>query len=168
MTSSLYAFSIPVVISHLKVLENILRKGEAYAQAKKIDPGVLLNSRLFPDMFPLTRQVQIATDMAKGAGARLAAIEIPKYEDNETTFAELYARLQKTVSFLQDISIDKFNGAETRPITFKTSSREISFNGQDYVTKWVIPNVLFHVTTAYNILRHNGVEIGKKDFLGEA
>lgn len=167
MTLSVYSTCIPVVLHHLKSLDAILRKGEAYAQAKKIEPGVLLNSRLFPDMFPLVRQVQIASDTAKGAGARLAAIEVPKFEDNETTFSELYARVAKTIDFLQGITKEKFEGAETRQIQFKVGSREVAFTRENYTSAWVMPNLLFHITTAYNILRHNGVELGKRDFLGD-
>jgi hypothetical protein len=117
-------------------------------------------------MYPLTRQVQIATDMSKGAGARLAAIEIPKYEDNETSFAELQARITKTIAFLDSINPQQLQGAETRDITITIRKADIKFSGQDYLLKWVLPNVYFHVTTAYNILRHNGVELAKQDFLG--
>ena len=144
----------------------ILKKGEEYADAKKIEHSVLLNSRLFVDMYPLTRQVQIATDMSKGADARLAAVEIPKYEDNETSFAELQARIVKTIAFLDTIDSKQLQDAETRDITITIRKADIKFSGQDYPLKWVLPNVYFHVTTAYNILRHNGVELGKQDFLG--
>lgn len=127
---------------------------------------MLLDSRLFVDMYPLTRQVQIATDMSKGAGARLAAIEIPKYEDNETSFAELQARIAKTIAFLDSINPEQLDGAEVRDITITIRKADIKFSGQDYLLKWVLPNVYFHVTTAYNILRHNGVALAKQDFLG--
>ncbi len=167
MALSVYSTSIPIFIHHLKSLETILRKGEDHAISRKIDPSVLLNSRLFPDMFPLTRQVQIASDTAKGGGARLAGLELPKFDDSETSFAELYARIAKTIEFLRGIKAAQLEGAETRKIQFKVGSREVSFNGADYISSWVIPNLLFHTTTAYNILRHNGIEIGKKDFLGE-
>lgn len=147
-------------------LSAILKKGEAYADDKKIEHAVLLNARLFPDMYPLTRQVQIATDMSKGAAARLAGVEIPKYEDNETTFAELQTRIANTIAFLDTIKPAQLEGSETREVTITVRKIDLKFTGQDYLLRWVNPNVYFHVTTAYNILRHNGVELGKKDFLG--
>jgi len=167
MALSVYSTSIPIFIHHLKSLQTILRKGEDHAINHKIDPSVLLNSRLFPDMFALTRQVQIASDTAKGGGARLAGVELPKFEDTETSFTELYARIAKTIDFLRGIKAEQLEGAETRKIQFKVGSREVSLSGADYISYWVLPNLLFHTTTAYNILRHNGIEIGKKDFLGE-
>ena len=163
---SIYDATIPPLKRALNNLAVILKKGEEYADAKKIEHSVLLNSRLFVDMYPLTRQVQIATDMSKGAGARLAAVEIPKYEDNETSFAELQARIVKTIAFLDTIDSKQLQDAETRDITITIRKADIKFSGQDYLLKWVLPNVYFHVTTAYNILRHNGVELGKQDFLG--
>jgi hypothetical protein len=163
---SIYDATIPPLKRALSNLAAILEKGEEYADAKKVEHQVLLNSRLFVDMYPLTRQVQIATDMSKGAGARLAAIEIPKYEDNETSFAELQARITKTIAFLDSINPQQLQGAETRDITITIRKADIKFSGQDYLLKWVLPNVYFHVTTAYNILRHNGVELAKQDFLG--
>lgn len=163
---SIYDATIPPLIRALSNLATILKKGEEYADAKKVEHQVLLNSRLFVDMYPLTRQVQIATDMSKGAGARLAAIEIPKYEDNETSFAELQARIAKTIAFLDAINLKQLEGAETRDITITIRKTDIKFSGQDYLLKWVLPNVYFHITTAYNILRHNGVELAKQDFLG--
>lgn len=163
---SIYDVTIPPLKRALNNLAVILKKGEEYADAKKIEHSVLLNSRLFVDMYPLTRQVQIATDMSKGAGARLAAVEIPKYEDNETSFAELQARIVKTIAFLDTIDSKQLQDAETRDITITIRKADIKFSGQDYLLKWVLPNVYFHVTTAYNILRHNGVELGKQDFLG--
>lgn len=163
---SIYDATIPPLIRALSNLAMILKKGEEYADAKKVEHQVLLNSRLFVDMYPLTRQVQIATDMSKGAGARLAAIEIPKYEDNETSFAELQARIAKTIAFLDSINPQQLEGAETRDISITIRKADIKFSGQDYLLKWVLPNVYFHITTAYNILRHNGVELAKQDFLG--
>jgi hypothetical protein len=163
---SIYDATIPPLKRALSNLAAILKKGEEYADAKKVDHQVLLNSRLFVDMYPLTRQIQIATDMSKGAGARLAAIEIPKYEDNETSFAELQARIAKTVAFLDSINPEQLEGGEVRDITITIRKADIKFSGQDYLLKWVLPNVYFHVTTAYNILRHNGVELTKQDFLG--
>ena len=163
---STYDATIPPLKRALSNLAVILKKGEEYADAKKVEHQVLLNARLFVDMYPLTRQVQIATDMSKGAGARLAAIEIPKYEDNETSFAELQARIAKTIAFLDAIKPEQLAGAETREITVTIRKTDLKFSGQDYLLKWVLPNVYFHITTAYNILRHNGVELAKQDFLG--
>ena len=163
---SIYEAAIPPLKRTLSNLAAILLKGEQYADAKKVEHHVLLNSRLFVDMYPLTRQIQIATDMSKGAGARLAGIEIPKYEDSETSFAELQARIAKTIAFLDSIDPDQLAGAETREVTITVRKVDLKFSGQDYLLKWVLPNVYFHVTTAYDILRHNGVELGKQDFLG--
>ena len=163
---SIYQATIPPLKRTLSNLAAILQKGEEYADAKKVEHHVLLNSRLFVDMYPLTRQVQIATDMSKGAGARLAGIDIPKYEDSETSFTELQARIAKTIAFLDSISPEQLTGAETREVTITVRKVDLKFSGQDYLLKWVLPNVYFHVTTAYNILRHNGVELGKQDFLG--
>jgi hypothetical protein len=162
----IYDATIPPLKRALSNLAVILKKGEEYADAKKVEHQVLLNARLFVDMYPLTRQVQIATDMSKGAGARLAAVEIPKYEDNETSFAELQARIAKTIAFLDAIKPEQLAGAETREITVTIRKTDLKFSGQDYLLKWVLPNVYFHITTAYNILRHNGVELAKQDFLG--
>lgn len=163
---SIYEAAIPPLKRTLGNLAGILQKGEQYADAKKVEHHVLLNARLFVDMYPLTRQIQIATDMSKGAGARLAGIEIPRYEDSETSFAELQARIAKTIAFLDSISPEQLAGAETREVTITVRKVDLKFSGQDYLLKWVLPNVYFHVTTAYNILRHSGVELGKRDFLG--
>ncbi len=149
----------------LKSLSHILKKGEEYADAKKSEHAVLLNARLFPDMYPLIRQVQIATDMSKGAAARLAGVEVPKFEDDETTFEQLQARIAKTIAFIETITPAQLTDAATREVTIAVRKIELKFSGQDYLLKWVMPNVYFHVTTAYNILRHNGVELGKPDFL---
>lgn len=157
---------IPPLKRALNNLADILEKGEAYANTRKIEHSVLLNARLFPDMYPLTRQVQIATDMSKGAAARLAGIEIPKYEDHETSFDELQARIAKTIAFIDTIQPHQLENSETREVTITVRKADLKFTGQDYLLKWVQPNVYFHVTTAYNILRHNGVELGKADFLG--
>ena len=162
---TMYDATIPPLKLTLSNLAHILKKGEAYAEAKQIEASVLLNSRLFPDMYPLTRQVQIATDMSKGAAARLAGVEIPSYEDNETTFAELQARINKTLAFIDSVTPAQFEGAEKRNIELMVRKHKMEFSGQDYLLKWVMPNVYFHVTTAYDILRHNGVELGKPDFL---
>jgi uncharacterized protein len=163
---AMYEATIPALKRTLTNLANILKKGEEYADAKKIEHAVLLNARLFPDMYPLTRQVQIATDMSKGAAARLAGIEIPTYEDDETTFAELQARIDKTINFINTVKPEQLVGSESREVSITVRKVELMFNGQDYLLKWVNPNVYFHVTTAYNILRHNGVKLGKPDFLG--
>jgi uncharacterized protein len=162
---SMYDAAIPSLKRALNNLSHILKKGEEHADAKKIEHAVLLNARLFPDMYPLIRQVQIATDMSKGAAARLAGLEVPKYEDNETTFEDLQARITKTIAFIDGVKAAQLEGSETRDITIVVRSKPMNFNGLDYLLKWVNPNVYFHVTTAYNILRHNGVELGKADYL---
>ena len=157
---------IPPLKRALNNLANILAIGEAHANTQNIEHSILLNARLFPDMYPLTRQVQIATDMSKGAVARLAGIEIPKYEDNETSFDELQARIAKTIAFIDTIQPHQLENSETREVTITVRKVDLKFTGQDYLLRWVNPNVYFHVTTAYNILRHNGVALGKADFLG--
>lgn len=151
-------------MNNLKV---VLDKGAAHAAANKIDPTVLLNSRLFPDMFPLVRQVQIASDNAKGGGARLAGMTPPKYEDNEASFPELNARIEKTVAFLQTLTPAQIDGAEEKTINLTLGQKTLSFPGQAYLFGLVLPNLYFHVTTAYAILRHCGVPLGKEDFLGK-
>jgi hypothetical protein len=157
--------SIPVFTHYLKSLSALLKKAEDYCAAKKIDPAVMLSQRLYPDMFALTRQVQIATDGAKAAGARLAGIPVPSFPDEEKTFDELQARLAKTIDFLTSLDRSQFDGAAERVITFKSGGADRSFKGSDYLGLWAFPNFFFHVTTAYNILRHNGLEIGKGDYL---
>jgi uncharacterized protein len=166
MSLTMYQASIPVFVRMLGNLSSILNKAAAHAEAKKIDPAIFINARLAPDMYPLNRQIQIATDMAKGCAARLAGIDVPSYEDNEFTFPELQARIAKTVAFLQTVSAGQINGSEERTVTLKLRSKEISFLGQPYLLNFVLPNFYFHITTAYAILRHNGVEIGKMDFAG--
>lgn len=168
MSLSMYQASIPTIVRSLNNLSAILTKGEAHAAAKKIDPSVFVNDRLAPDMFPLSRQIQIATDVTKGGGARLAGIDIPNYEDKETTFAELQARIAKTIAFLQSIKPEQIDGSEEKNIALKVGGRDLTFTGQNYLFNFVLPNLFFHVTTAYAILRHNGVELGKGDFLGNA
>ena len=163
---TMYEMSLTPLKRALNNLSHLLKKGEAYAIAKEVDPSVLLNARLFVDMYPLTRQVQIATDMSKGAAARLAGVDIPKYDDNETSFAELQARIDKTIAFIDSIAAQQLDGSEAKDVTITIRKVDLTFTGVDYVTKWVLPNVYFHVTTAYNILRHNGVVLGKSDFLG--
>jgi uncharacterized protein len=151
----------------LNALSAVLDKAEAFAGAKKIDSAVLLNTRLAPDMFPLVKQVQIATDLAKNGAARLAGVEPPRYEDNETTMAELKARLAKTLAFIKTLDASKIDGAADRQITFPLGpTNKGEMKGDDYLNHFVLPNVYFHLTAAYVILRHCGVEIGKQDFLG--
>lgn len=166
MPLSLHAASVPVLSHTLKALAAVLEKAEAHATALRIDPNALLQARLFPDMFPLTRQVQITCDMAKGAACRLAQMEIPVHADTETTFQELQARIQKVLDLLASIPASAIDGGEERTITIKVAGQEMSFSGGDYLLRWVNPNVFFHATTAYAILRHNGVPLGKRDFLG--
>jgi hypothetical protein len=167
MSLNIYEVSIPVLIRGLTSLAAILEKAAAHAAAKHIDPAVLAQTRLYPDMHPLSRQVQIACDTAKGAAARLAGIEIPKHEDNEVNLADLKYRVAKTLDFLKSISAERLKGAETRAIEIKTPNRTLNFNGLSYLTNFVLPNFFFHETVAYALLRHNGVEVGKADFLGE-
>jgi hypothetical protein len=166
MPLTMYEASVTPMRNTLKSLSTILSKGAAHCEARKIDPNALLQSRLYPDMFPLVRQVQIATDTAKGAGARLAGIEIPSFADTETTFPELQARIDKTLAFLDSLQPSQFEGAETRQVVIPLRDRTLEFKGADYLTGWANPNFFFHVTTAYALLRHGGVEIGKRDYLG--
>ncbi len=166
MSLSMYQASVPVFVRGLTNLRAILRKARDHAEVRKIDLAVLLTSRLYPDMYPLTRQVQAASDAAKFCTARLAGIEPPRFEDTETTFDELEARIDKTIAYLQQIDASKIDGSEERIVTLKTPSRSLEFTGQSYLLHFSLPNFFFHVTTAYDILRHNGVEIGKFDFLG--
>ena len=166
MTISMYEASTPVFIRMLKNLAAILAKGATYAEAKKIEPTVLINSRLYPDMFSLARQIQIASDAAKGCGARLAARETPKFEDNEATFPELLTRIDKTIAYLETLKPEQINGSEQRTITLQIRNNTLTFLGMPFLLNFALPNVYFHVTTAYDILRHCGVEIGKQDFIG--
>jgi uncharacterized protein len=167
MSLSMYQASVPVFTRALTNLITVLEKGAAFAEAKKIEPSVLLNYRLAADMFPLTRQVQIATDMAKGCVARLAGQEIPKYEDNEASFPELIARLRKTIDFINTVKASQIDGTEDKTITLQRKDGDVTHKGQPYLLYYVQPNVYFHCTTAYDILRHVGVEVGKKDFIGQ-
>ncbi len=166
MSLTMYQASIPAFVRMLGNLSAILDKAAAHAEAKKIAPAIFINARLAPDMFPLSRQVQIATDIVKGCAARLAGIEVPSYEDNEATFEELQARVAKTIAFLQSIRAEQIDGSEERDITVKFGSREFNFLGQAYLVDFVIPNFHFHLTSTYAILRHNGVDIGKMDYIG--
>ena len=159
--------SIPVFEISLNALSVLLDKAAAYAEAKKIDPTALLNTRLFPDMFALTRQVQSACDQAKNGAARLAGIDPPRYEDTETTIAELRARIAKTVAFVKTLDVKKIDASADREITFPLgATNKGHMKGADYLNHFVLPNFYFHATTAYDILRHCGVEIGKRDFFG--
>ncbi len=167
MSLTMYQASIPSFLRMLANLSAILDKVAAHAEAKKIDQSIFVNGRLTPDMFPLSRQVQIATDMVKGCAARLAGIEVPSYEDNESSFSELQARIEKTKIFLESVSAGQIDGSEDRKITVKFGSRELNFLGQAYLFDFVIPNFHFHLSTTYAILRHHGVEIGKKDYTGK-
>jgi uncharacterized protein len=166
MTISMFQASVPVFIHGLRSLSAILGKAEAFAEAKKIDGAVLVNSRLAADMFPLSRQVQIATDITKGGIARLAGVEAPKFEDKEISLPELRARIEKAIAFFETITPEQIDGTEAKKIELTIGGNELKFVGLDYLLGFVIPNFYFHVTTTYAILRHNGVEIGKKDFLG--
>ena len=168
MTVSMYQASVPVFQQILTSLSAILTKAAAHAEAKKIDPSVFITARIAPDMFPLSRQIQIATDHAKGASARLAGVEIPAFPDTETTFPELQARIAKTLDFIKNLKPAQFEGAASREVKLKIGGNELTFSGQKYLFHGAFPNFFFHATTAYDILRHNGVEIGKRDFLGRA
>lgn len=164
----MYQASVPVFCRALNNLAAILEKAAAQADAKKIDPTVLINYRLYPDMLPLSKQVQIATDGAKGGAARLAGVEPPKFEDNEASFPELIARLRKTVDYLESIKPEQIDGSEDKTVSWKTQTSTRSMQGLPYLLNHVTPNLYFHVTTAYDILRHCGIEIGKQDFLGKS
>ena len=165
MSLSLYAASVVPMRRMLKNLSAVIAKAEAHCEARKIDPNAFLASRLYPDMLPFTAQVQIASDNAKGAAARLAGVEAPKFEDNEKTFPELQARIDKTVAFLDTLSDAQFEGAGERDIVLQLRDRKLEFKGADYLTTWALPNFFFHATTAYALLRHGGVEVGKRDYL---
>lgn len=167
MSISIYDILVPTVNRVCNNMLAVLKKGEAFAAAKKIDMSVLLNSRLAPDMFPLTRQVQIATDGVKAAAARLAGIEIPSFPDTETTLPELEARIAKTLEFINGIAPEKLAGSEDRVIHVPRRSGDLHIKGLPYLLDFVLPNFYFHATTLYDILRHNGVEVGKNDFLGK-
>jgi hypothetical protein len=167
MSFSMSQASIPALTIGLNALSGVLDKAQAFATAKKVDPSVLLNSRLAPDMFSLTRQIQVATDLAKNGAARLAGVEPPRYEDNETTVDQLRARLAKTVAYLKTLDSKQIDGAADRQITFPLGpTNKGHMKGDDYLNHFVLPNVYFHLTAAYAILRHLGVAIGKEDFLG--
>ena len=164
---SMYQASVPVLLRALANLRHVLAKGEAHARDKGYEPTILLQSRLAPDMFPLVRQVQIAVDFAKGVSGRLAEIELPKYDDSEVTFADLQALISKVLAFVDGIKPEQIDGKEgIEIITRQGTPKEKRFTGQAYLLTYGLPQFFFHVTTAYAILRHNGVEIGKRDYLG--
>ncbi|MGV3742019.1 MAG: DUF1993 domain-containing protein [Burkholderiaceae bacterium] len=168
MALSMYCASVQVFQQMLGSLSDILKKTEQHATDKKIDPQALLQARLFPDMFPLTQQAQIAADFAKGITARLAGADVPSYEDNEQSFAELQARISKTLAFIGQFTADQFSGSEQREIVLRPGTpREQRMNGQAYLLHYGMPQFFFHVTTAYAILRHNGIEVGKRDYMGK-
>ena len=166
MTISMYQASAPRFVGMLRNLDAILVKAQAHAAAKKIDPAVLAGARLFPDMLPFLKQVQIATDHAKGAVARLAGVEVPKFEDTEQSFEELRTRLARTIAFVESFSAGQIDGSEEREIALKVGGQEMTFKGMPYLLGFAIPNFYFHLVTAYNILRHSGVDIGKRDYMG--
>jgi hypothetical protein len=166
MTITMYTASTPRFANTLKNLSAILTKAEAHAEVRKIDPAVLIAARLYPDMLPLKSQVQIACDMAKGAVARLGGVDIPKHEDTETTFAELQLRIAKVIAFIESVPQATVEGSDDRKITLTLRGQETVFTGLQYLTGFALPNFYFHVVTTYDILRHNGVELGKRDFIG--
>ena len=167
MSLSMYEASVPPFLQMLSSLSAILEKAEAHALSRKIEPSVLLNTRLTPDMFPLVRQVQLVTDFAKGAAGRLAGVELPKYDDTETSFTELKARIAKTADFLHSLKPAQIDGSETREITIPVGGQPRKFTGQNYLLRFALPNFYFHHTTAYAILRQCGVDIGKREYLGQ-
>jgi len=166
MKISMYQASAPRFANTLRNLSAILDKAQAHCEAKKIDPAVMCGMRLIADMFPLARQVQVACDSAKGAVARLAGVDIPKHEDTEQSLAELKQRIARTVDFVLSVSPEKIDGSEERAVTLKLGGKEVTFTGLQYLLGFVYPNFYFHVTTAYDILRANGVELGKRDYIG--
>jgi hypothetical protein len=165
MAISMYRASVPVFLQMLPAMSGCLDKAAAYAAAKKVDPAVLLQSRLYPDMFPLARQVQLASDFAKGPVARLAGLEPPKYDDTETTIDQLKARVAKTVDFIKEFKPSQIDGSEDRDIAIVLGGQTRNFKGENYLVGFALPNFFFHLTTAYAILRHNGVELGKGDYM---
>lgn len=165
MSITMYQASVPAFQKHLNALDAILDKTAAYAAQRKIEPAALLNARLYPDMFDMKRQVQVACDFAKAAGARLAGLDVPSFADTETTIPELKERIAKTLRFLETIKPEQMEGSEERVLTIKVGPNEMTFTGRDYLMHFALPNFYFHCATAYGILRHNGLEIGKRDFM---
>jgi hypothetical protein len=166
MSLSMYQASVPVFVQLLSALNKILDKAAAHAAARKIEPSVLLNTRLFPDMFPFVRQVQVAADFAKNCAGRLAGVEPPKHPDDEKTFEELKARLEKTIAFIKTLTPAQIDGSEDKEITFPVAGKPTTFKGQQYLLNSAMPNFYFHVAAAYSILRANGIDVGKRDFMG--
>lgn len=166
MSKLMYQCSVPVLTHNLKNLAAIVKVAARDAKARGIEPSVLLNARLAPDMFPLLKQVQVAADNAKGCAARLAGVDIPVFADNETSFAELDKRIKATLAFLRSLKPAQFEGSESREVVMKMPIGTLTFTGLDYLNGWALPNFYFHYSAAYNILRHNGVTLGKRDFLG--
>lgn len=167
MSLSMYQASVPVFVRALTNLHHVLKLGEKHAKDKGVEGSVMLQTRLIPDMLPLVKQIQIATDMAKNGTARLAAVDPLKFEDNETSFEELYARLDRAIDYMKSFKPEQIDGSETRAIQLKTRNGELNFEGQAYLLHYVLPNMFFHCTTAYNILREAGTDIGKQDFIGK-
>ena len=168
MTISMYAASVPRFVAMLSAMSSILDKAQAFADSRKIGPNVLAGTRLFPDMLTMGRQVQIACDHAKGATARLAGVDNPKFEDSEQTIAELKERIAKTIAFMQSISASQIDGSEERDIALTIGGHDLKFKGLEYLLGFALPNFYFHLVTAYNLLRHNGVDIGKGDYMGQS
>jgi len=166
MANQTYDLTTSLFLKTLPNLKSILSKAESDAQERKIDPQVFLQARLAPDMLAFTRQIQIVTDTVKGAMARLAGVDVPSWEDNEKTFADLRARVDKAIDYVKSFKEAQFEGAETRQVELKFPNATLTFKGKDYLLNFVLPNFYFHVTTAYAILRHNGVPLGKRDYLG--
>jgi hypothetical protein len=167
MSLSMYKASVPAFLQTLKAMSGVLQKADAYVRARRIEPRVLLESRLFPDMFPLVRQVQLASDFAKGAAARLAGVDVPVYEDTEQSFAELAARIERTTTFLKTFRPEQIDGSEARDVVIRIAGNPVTLKGEPYLVHFALPNFYFHSTTAYAILRHAGLELGKIDFIGE-
>ncbi len=166
MAFTIYDASVPPLVFMLENLGHVLKLGESHASEKGLDAKEYLDAKLAPDMFALIKQVQVATDMAKGCGGRLAGVEVPKFEDNESSFTDLQSRLTRTVAFLKGLDRNAFAGAEDKAVTLKFPNAEFNFSGRDYLNNFVLPNVYFHITTTYAILRHKGVPLGKQDFMG--
>lgn len=167
MPLSMHQAACPVFVQVLGALSKVLDKAQAHAAARKIDPGVLMAARLAPDMFPFAKQVQLTCDFAKGATARLAGVEVPSWPDSEKTFEELKGRIRKTLDYVQSFKPPQIDGSEAREVKLTVGGAPVTFKGQPYLLHFVLPNLFFHATTAYAILRHNGVELGKRDFMGQ-
>lgn len=167
MSLSMYQVAVPVFVRALTNLQHVLKLGEAHAKEKNVEGAVLLQIRLIPDMLPLVKQVQIATDMAKNGAARLAGVDPLKFEDNETSLDELYSRIERAIDYIKSFKPEQIDGSETRAIVLKTRNGEMNFEGQAYLLHFILPNLFFHCTTAYNIVRESGAKVGKEDFIGK-